>query len=404
MLTRRLFLSSLASSLGLAVAASRGMSAESFRFPEARHGKGELKYRNGVPVLTVEGTPEELGEQAAILVTKPSERLLRFPQEALAHAATPAGAKLVMPVFVKTGYKLLDNFPSQYRREFEALVKGTGFDRELMMIANTAFDQKHVFGALFGCSSIIVEKERSQTGQPLFGRNMDYLSLGYVHEYSLVSVVKQPGKRTFASIGYPGMVGIVSGMNDAGLAIAALETTGTNKSEGPPFSADGVPFALIYRRILEECSTVAEAEKILRDTKRTTTNHLNVCDRNSGAVLEFSPSRVGVRRADNGTCRCTNHFNTPELKLQKPRNTHTTLDRLATLDKCCVGPEKLGVAEIKKYLHMVHQGPQTLQSMIFEPATLSMHMAFAKGKEPSSGQEYIKLDLTPLLGGGRAGR
>src|SRR5205807_6387216 len=34
---------------------------EPFRFPEASHGKGKLQYINDLPVLTVEGTPEEIG-------------------------------------------------------------------------------------------------------------------------------------------------------------------------------------------------------------------------------------------------------------------------------------------------------------------------------------------------------
>jgi isopenicillin-N N-acyltransferase like protein len=383
---------------------SPAWGAEPFRFPEARHGKGELKYRSGIPVLTVEGTPEEIGEQSAMLVGKPSERLLKFPQEALAHLATPVGAKLLLPGVIKTGYRLLDNFPPEYRREFEAKVKASGFDRELLMLANTAFDQKHLLGALFGCSAVVVEKERSKTGQPIFGRNMDYLSLGYVHEYSLVTVYKQPGKRTFAAVGYPGLIGIVSGMNDAGLAVAALETTGANKDEGPAFNPEGVPFALIYRRILEESTTVDEAAKLLASIKRTTTNNLTVCDRNGGAVFEFTPSRVIVRRAVSGTCRCTNHFISPELQLKVPKNIHTTLDRLAMLEKCCGGSGRIGLDEVKKYLHAVNQADETLQSMIFEPVTLTLYLAVAVGKEPSSGQPYKRLELGPLLSGGRAER
>ncbi len=379
-------------------------AAEPFRFPEAKFGKAELKYHNNIPVLSVAGSPEEIGEQVAMLVAKPSARLLRFPQEALAHLASPVGAKLLLPAVVKTGYRLLENFPADYRREFEAGIKASGLDREIVMLANTAFDQKHLLGSLFGCSAVVVEKGRSKTGQTFFGRNMDYLSLGYLHEYSLVTVYRQPGKRAFAAVGYPGLLGIVSGMNDAGLAVAALETTGSDKEEGPPFNEEGVPFALIYRRVLEECATVDEAARLVKSMKRTTSNHLTLCDRDGGAVLEFTPSRVIVRKAQDGTCRCTNHFISPELRLKKPKNIHTTLDRLALLDKCCVGPEKLGLDEIKKHLHAVNQGEETLQSMLFEPATLTLHLAVAVGKDPSSGQPYNTLDLTPFLLGSGAGR
>ena len=38
-------------------------AADPKTFPEARHGKGELRYLDGVPVLTVRGTPTEMGEQ-----------------------------------------------------------------------------------------------------------------------------------------------------------------------------------------------------------------------------------------------------------------------------------------------------------------------------------------------------
>ena len=32
--------------------------AEPFRYPEAKHGKGELRYIDHIPVLIVQGTPE----------------------------------------------------------------------------------------------------------------------------------------------------------------------------------------------------------------------------------------------------------------------------------------------------------------------------------------------------------
>jgi len=37
--------------------------AKPFRFRRPSHGKGELKYINGLPVVSLVGTPEEIGEQ-----------------------------------------------------------------------------------------------------------------------------------------------------------------------------------------------------------------------------------------------------------------------------------------------------------------------------------------------------
>ena len=173
---------------------------------------------------------------------------------------------------------------------------------------------------------------------------------------------------------------VISGMNDAGLTVAALETTA--REEGPRFNAKGVPFALCYRRVLEECTTGAEAEKLLRGMKRATTNNLAICDKKRSVVFEFTPTRLIVRSADKGMCLCTNHFCTAELKLAEPKNTKTTLDRYATLTKALAEEKKLGVTEVQQYLHAANQGEETLQTMIFEPATLTLHLARTQKRRP----------------------
>jgi hypothetical protein len=381
---------------GICTAASVS-GKEPFQFPTQKHGRGELKYLNGVPVLVVEGTPQEIGEAIGVLAAKPSRRAATYPKEILSYLATPAGLKLLWPLVIMNGNKLVENFPKDYRQEFEAMVKASGLDRELLVAANTMFDLKADLAALFGCSALILEADRSATGQPLFGRNMDYLSLGYLHEYGLVTVYRPQGKHAFACIGYPALVGCLSGMNDAGLSLAVLETTGADPTEGPIFNPDGVPFALCYRRLLEECTTVQEAEKLLRSAKRTTTNNLAICDRSGGAVFEITPSRVVVRRTTDGVGVCTNHFCSDELRLSKPKNLFTTLGRFDTLEKARTQTGRLGIRDVQRYLDEANQGDLTLQTMIFEPATLAVHLAFAIDKAPASSRELKRLELAPLL-------
>lgn len=370
---------------------------EKFRFPEATSGVGSLKYHHGLPVLTLKGTPDEIGAQAARLVAAPSTKLLKFPEELISNLATPVGTKLLMPTLMKNGKQLYENFPPAYRAEAEAILKNSSIDRDTFIFGNTVFDQKHLLMSLFGCSAVIIEKDRSSTGQTIFARNMDYMGLGYLQQYSLVIIYQQPGKKTFASIGFPGTIGVISGMNEAGLAIASLETTGAPKEAGPAYDPQGVPFLLNYRRILEECNTVDEAFQMLSQLKRTTSQHLAVCDKNGGAIFEYTPTKVIRRNPDHGTCRCTNHFISNDLKLAVPKNMFTTLDRLASLNHCCEGNHPIGIGEVKTYLNKVHQNDMTLQSMIFEPAALRMHLAIGTGKEPSSGQEYRVLEMRDLI-------
>ncbi len=90
------------------------------------------------------------------------------------------------------------------------------------------------------------------------------------------------------------MLGCLSGMNDAGLAVATLEVY-SSADGSASFSLHGTPYAMCYRRILEECTTIDEAEKLLRSMRRTTSMNLAVCDRQRGAVLEMTTKSV-VRR------------------------------------------------------------------------------------------------------------
>ena len=54
-------------------------------FPEGKHGKGELKYVNGMPVVVVRGTPAEVGEQLGMLTVKVAPR----PSPPLSAETTP---------------------------------------------------------------------------------------------------------------------------------------------------------------------------------------------------------------------------------------------------------------------------------------------------------------------------
>src|SRR5262249_51624636 len=151
--------------------------------------------------------------------------------------------------------------------------------RNLLLVGNTMFDLEKISQ----CAALIVEPNRSATGHMLFGRDLDIPSLGVLHEFSLVYIYRPTGKHAFASIGFPGMLGCISGMNDAGLTLATLEVL-TTKDDSPSFDPEGTPFALCFRRVLEECTTVEEAAQLLRSMKRTTSVNLAIGDCKKAAV------------------------------------------------------------------------------------------------------------------------
>src|SRR5262249_32928618 len=58
-------------------------AGDPFRFPEARYGRGDLRYINGLPVVSLTGTPEEIGEQMRMLTRSASPYLFTYPAKFL---------------------------------------------------------------------------------------------------------------------------------------------------------------------------------------------------------------------------------------------------------------------------------------------------------------------------------
>jgi hypothetical protein len=365
--------------LAFVLTATPARAGDVSRYTDGKHGKGELRHVNGIPVMVLEGTPEEMGEQTAVLAADPLKRLFAFPREMVKRQ----GLEATWPFIVALAKSMEPNFPDDHRRELDALVKKTGVDRGLALFGNTYPD----ISKAANCSSLIVEKDRSATGRLMFGRNLDYPTLGFLHEYSLVTVYRPQGKHAFAAIGFPGMVGCLSAINDAGLCLTVHEVH-SSKDGSPGLDSKGTPYTMCFRQLMEECRTVAEAEKMLRGMKRTTMLNLAVCDKNGGAIFEITTKNVVVRPAEDGLCYCTNHFCSKEL------GTGVRCRRLPRLDECR-RMKKLGLDDVARKLDAVNQGEATLQTMVFEPEALKLHLAIGKG--PTSALPLKELDLKPLL-------
>jgi len=365
--------------LVFAVSAARADGQRAF--PEARSGNGELKYINDLPVLIVSGTPEEIGRQKAELTARAIKKLADYPHLLLERA----NRKDRLPVYLERSKLLVPQLPADHAAELRAAAKHSGIDRELGLLANTMVD---IYRGGFACSSLMVEANRSATGGPLFGRNLDFYTLGVLDNYSLLAVHRPKGKHAFISIGFPGLFGCISGMNDAGLAVAVHESF-LARDGAAMFNPKGVPYTFCFRRILEECTTVAEAEELLTATERTTILSLAVCDRNGGVVLEMTPRTVAARHSIRGICACTNHFRTDELKV------FTWCPRYRKLIQSRTFDHPLDTADVAKKLDEVHMGRMTVQSMIFEPAAMKLHLAV--GSCPSSSLPMKTLDLKPLF-------
>jgi isopenicillin-N N-acyltransferase-like protein len=363
----------------VALAACRAVAAEPSLFLPGQCKSAELKFVDGLPVVSAAGTPEEIGQQLGTLLKDPLASLLDKKNDIAAGFGLPHAPNLL----VKMSRLIAPAFPDAQHREIEALAKSAALDLDTLAFANIMYEVAH-FPA---CSSLAVEPARSASGNAMFGRNLDFPTFGFLDKYSLIEVIRPQGKHAFVSVTFPGIIGVFSGMNDAGLCLAQLEVN-YSADHSQRVNLSGTPVAMCFRRLLEECSTVDEAEKLLREQNRMMMCNLAICDRTQTAVLEITPKTVARRDDERGLCLCTNHFRTPQLTVGTQCRRYDELSHGQQLDK-------LGVSDIAKLLNSANQGQYTIQTMIFEPATLMAHVSF--GPAPSSAQPLRTIDLAALL-------
>jgi len=416
-------------SYGLSVLAPVAPAAEPFRYRAGEHGKGKLTHLDGVPVLILQGSPAEMGEQTGVLAARQAKPLFDFPRDYfLGECATEfrrtnptwpeqgaqfklalGAAELTLwPLVQRKAARLEANFPAAYRAELKALADAAGkgvVSHDRLVASNGLFDLGHVPQAelMRGCSSLVIPPRLSATKGVLFGRNLDFFHFGYLHQYSLLMVYRSddPKKHSFASAGFPGLVGCVTGMNDAGLTVASHEVQ--DPDTATPFDPKGVPFAMTHRRVLEECATVGDALKLLDGMERASVTSLVVADTEGGAVIEVTPETLAVRRFKDKPGVCTNHFcvmRNPNLK--EKFDTFKRFDEL-TQSTPAKGVEVFGVGDVQKRLHAVRlfddkKADLTIQTFVFEPAERKVHLRFGDGNGPATAGKLTTVDLAKLWG------
>ncbi len=246
----------------------------------AEQGKGRLLDVNGTRVLIVQGEPYEMGYQHGRLlkdeVTEICKRVLM-----IARAAQVSGFVKMMGALgderfaektkdyfngnVEEAFKRTEPYiDKRFREEMRGLADGAGLPVKDVELCN-------IFPELFHCSGFALMGNATRGGRLYHGRILDYMTEAGLQDYAVMTIARPEGFNAFATVGYAGFIGSVTGINFRQIAVGEMGGGGVGKW-------DGVPMTFLVRKALEEANTLEKAISVFRYNPRTCEYYYVVSD------------------------------------------------------------------------------------------------------------------------------
>lgn len=381
----------------------------------------DLLHRNkyGLWEVYISGSPLERGTKYGIL----TKDLLQYQENVFIEQI-----KEIIPsnFYLSFLHKLIAIFnwdmasyiPEEYRKEIYAISQscshefdsfGTPYERQLNYHA--AHDIGHTMQEymLVGCSSFAAWNENTSDSTLLIGRNFDFYVNDKFAKNKIILFMEPKKGYKFVSVSWPGMMGVVSGMNEKGL------TTTINAAKGAIPVTSAMPISLLVREILQNATTIQEAYQIAKAHKTFVSESIligSAVDK-SAAIIEKTPSITSLYKENDNKIICTNHFQSKEFmndsyNIENINNSDSKYryDRLSELIKKStpLSPDKVAtILRDRKGLNNKDIGLTNQKSInqsiahhsvIFQPEKLKIWVS----TEPWQSGTFLCYDLKEIFG------
>ena len=344
----------------------------------ATEGQGRLELHDGVRVLFLSGTPEEMGRQHGTLVKHEVGVLVDRILYGVGVASSLAKGKWFFGEIETAQARLQKFMDPRYLREMDAMADAAGRPREEVRLAN-------YFPELFHCSGFALMGPATKDGRIFHGRVLDYLKGVGLEQNAVVTVLRPDVGNAWVNVGYCGFIGSVTAMNEKGISMGEMGGRGEGQWEGKPM-------AELVREVMEKASTLEEALAILRNSPRTCEYYYVITDAKAKRAVGIKATPQIFEAIEAGG----SHPQLPDpvegCVLMSAGDRYKELVRRVKAG--CGGFD----AESARAL-MTRPVCMTsnIHSVLFAPDTLDFWVANADGENVASATVYRKFNLGELL-------
>ncbi|MFC1724253.1 C45 family autoproteolytic acyltransferase/hydrolase [candidate division KSB1 bacterium] len=385
--------------------------------PLTEEVNGSLQIIEGINVLRLWGTDYEQGYAYGYILSEEiigfidfviKSGIFSFDGSSFAGIVPPGIERLnIEQRFLDEMQGIFDGI--QARADGEIRVPSTGRSLHLrdIIAVNVGLDIRSM-----QCSSFSAWGDMTADGGTITGRNDDWPLLNYLNEVQMLVVVRVPpagsDRLSFATINCPGSIGCPTGMNEEGVTLNRNAGNGSTNS-----ASSGIyPRYFTYRTALENAhasTAVQDVENVLRSRQTNGTIILMITypymgSGSGSAVFEYDSD---ISRNDGVTIRqpesslpyqiATNHYRERILPVSCGR--YTTINT-GLQDIMNSGSNYFTDQTAWSMLGEVAVGGgQTLDSTVFEPNKMLIHVAFRNGGTSAPGCRKVTLNVSELIQG-----
>jgi len=339
---------------------------------------GTLRWIGGHRVVTLHGTPEQIGAAHGELVGAEATRCLDSVLHVVGLVETVRDGRWFRRRLEEALARLAPHIPARHREEMRALAVAAGHDPDVLETVN-------VFPELFHCSGFAVMGSATADGTLYHGRVLDYMTEIGLQHAAVTFVVQGVGVVPFVSVGYAGFVGSVSGMNERGISLGEMGGRG----EG---DWDGVPMATLMRRALEECRSLEEVMDLWRRSPRTCEYYYVFADGGSRRAVGVKATPQAVEFVGPGEAHPLLGPGIPDaIALSAGERLECLRGRIAA------GHGRIDEAAAVRLMDRPVAMRSNLHNVLFVPEKLRLHVAHAAHGRPAAEEPAVVLDLAALL-------
>jgi len=270
--------------------------------PAEPRPRNSVRTINGCTVVTLEGTPEQIGTFYGKALGPTIKRLIDdmilndFGRNPAAYQNVLAGT-LVMEQFQ----------PKDYLAELRAIADSAGVPYENLLMLQYFGDVRRAIegpGASALCTSLAILPPNTREPACIVGRNFDYYDNGAGEYASIIAHYRPKGKIPFVTITWAGIINGWTLINERGMVFS------NNTCWGDADSLEGISTCFLLRHLAEEAATLREAvEMVNRLPLACGTAVLIASGRElDAAIVEFDHKQLVVRRPIDGFVGAGNGF------------------------------------------------------------------------------------------------